>query len=128
MGEILETAKEWFTYAKRDLDTAEFLYLSMHPIPFEIVCYHCQQAAEKVLKGYLENSKIQIKKTHDLGILVTLCKQVNSDFQNIIENCIRLTDYGVQARYPFSMEIEQEDMELALSDAKKIWKFVQNLL
>ncbi|WP_235661821.1 MULTISPECIES: HEPN domain-containing protein [Bacillus] len=23
------------------------------PIPFAIICYHCQQCAEKYLKGYL---------------------------------------------------------------------------
>jgi HEPN domain-containing protein len=128
MAELSDTAKAWFVYAKRDLDTAEILTKTMSPVPLEIVCYHCQQSAEKVLKGFLENNQISIKKTHDLGILVSSCEQINSDFQSIKENCTRLTDYGIQSRYPFAMEIEQEDMELALSDANKIWEFVKTII
>lgn len=45
-----ETAKEWFEIAERDLASAEFLQ-EMRPIPVEIICYHCQQSAEKYLKG-----------------------------------------------------------------------------
>jgi HEPN domain-containing protein len=25
----------------------------MHPTPVEVICYHCQQSAEKYLKGYI---------------------------------------------------------------------------
>ncbi len=128
MAELSETAKEWFSYANRDLDAAETLTQNMHPVPVEIVCYHCQQSAEKFLKGFLENNKVPIQKTHDLGILATLCSQIDPNFQNISENCTRLTDYGVQARYPFALEIEEADMELALSDAKKIKEFVETAL
>jgi len=35
-----------------DLNTAEYLK-NMKPLPIEIICYHCQQSAEKYLKGYL---------------------------------------------------------------------------
>jgi len=35
-----------------DLGTAEYLQ-NMSPLPLEIICYHCQQSAEKYLKGYL---------------------------------------------------------------------------
>ena len=127
MGELSETAKEWFAYAKRDLDTAKILPKTLFPVPFEIVCYHCQQAAEKVLKGFLENNNVPIQKTHDLGILVTACEKINKEFQNIREHCTRLTDFGVQSRYPFAMEIEESDMTLALSDATKIWDFAEDL-
>jgi len=37
---------EWLYLAKQDLDTAIFLQ-SMHPIPVEFICFHCQQSAEK---------------------------------------------------------------------------------
>ena len=47
-----EISKEWFEIGDSDLASAEFL-LKMHPVPNEIICYHCQQAAEKYLKGFL---------------------------------------------------------------------------
>ena len=37
--------KEWLEFAAMDLDSAQFL-LGMRPVPVEIICYHCEQAAE----------------------------------------------------------------------------------
>ncbi len=48
----LSIAQEWFVIANTDLASATFLQ-NMHPIPIEIICYHCQQATEKYLKGFL---------------------------------------------------------------------------
>ena len=39
-------SSEWLEFAKMDLGAAEYL-LTMHPLPVEIICYHCEQAAEK---------------------------------------------------------------------------------
>ena len=47
-----DIAQEWFMFATNDLKSAEFL-LNMKPLPLEIICYHCQQSAEKYLKGYI---------------------------------------------------------------------------
>ena len=45
-------SSEWLEFAKMDLGAAEYL-LTMHPLPVEIICYHCEQAAEKFLKAVL---------------------------------------------------------------------------
>jgi len=42
-------AKEWFDIAETDLSSAHHL-ITMRPRPIEIICYHCQQSAEKYLK------------------------------------------------------------------------------
>ena len=44
---------EWFRFADTDLLTAQHVMKTMISQPFELICYHCQQAAEKYLKGYL---------------------------------------------------------------------------
>lgn len=36
--------KEWFSLGKKDIESAKFLR-KMKPVPFEIICYHCQQSA-----------------------------------------------------------------------------------
>ena len=41
----LDHVQEWIRLAQMDLNSAEYL-LSMHPIPIEIICYHCQQSAK----------------------------------------------------------------------------------
>lgn len=59
----MQIANEWFEFAELDLKTAIYL-LDMKPKPNEIICYHCQQSAEKFLKGYLVSEGEEIKKTH----------------------------------------------------------------
>ena len=45
-------SSEWLDFAYMDLSAAEHL-LTMRPLPVEIICYHCEQAAEKFLKATL---------------------------------------------------------------------------
>ena len=67
---------EWFDFAKRDLESAKFL-MNMHPRPIEIICYHCEQSAEKYLKGYLIKAGNKIERTHDLVLLNNKCKAID---------------------------------------------------
>ena len=68
----VEIANEWFGIADLDLASASYLQ-SMKPVPVEIICYHCQQAAEKYLKGFLAYFGYEIIRTHDLVVLNKLC-------------------------------------------------------
>ncbi len=45
-------AREWLVRAEQDLKYAR-LVLPNHSDLFEVALYHCQQCAEKSLKGYL---------------------------------------------------------------------------
>ncbi|MBW8050431.1 MAG: HEPN domain-containing protein [Cytophagales bacterium] len=114
---------EWFFIANSDLESAIFLK-NMHPAPLEIICFHCQQCAEKYLKGYLVHNEIKIKKTHDLIRINQKCNNINIDFKKIQKECIRLTKYGADIRYPTHLDITMPDMELAIKDATKIKEFV----
>ncbi len=119
-----EVAQEWFRVAEMDLQSAEYL-CSMHPLPVEIICYHCQQAAEKHLKGYLAFQGEAVRKTHDLTLLNRLCEGFDPSFGNIQNDCLELTDYGVNVRYPFAMELEKADAEKAIESARRIGDFVR---
>ncbi|MBM3713308.1 MAG: HEPN domain-containing protein [Actinobacteria bacterium] len=66
----IEEAQKWQKLADMDLKTAEYLK-NMKPLPIEIICYHCQQSAEKYLKGYLVFCGTAPPKMHDLD---ELCK------------------------------------------------------
>jgi HEPN domain-containing protein len=116
-------ANEWFEYADNDLRCAIFL-LQMHPIPVEIICYHCQQSAEKYLKGYIALNGGEIVKTHDLTILNKICIGYDQELQLIRDDCVELVDYGVQVRYPVETELEEQDMKKAIESAETIQKFI----
>jgi len=113
---------EWFRFANMDLETAEYIQ-GKRPQPLEIICYHCQQSAEKYLKGYLVYKKIEPPKTHDLVDLNDMCADIDKQFNNINKACGALTRYGVQPRYPNELGITENDMRKALEYAKQIRDF-----
>jgi len=118
-------SEEWFLIADADLGSAAFLQ-NMKPIPIEIICYHCQQSAEKFLKGFLASMGVEIAKTHDLPQLNIMCKALDEEFTQIEGQCLRLTDFGVMVRYPYPIDINFTDMEIALRDANEIKRFVSD--
>lgn len=75
--------KSWIEFSDMDASLADFTFHNMNPKPLELICYHCQQAAEKSLKALaiatLENS--DVPKTHDLALLADMLNE-----QNFIKN------------------------------------------
>lgn len=69
-------SSEWLDFAYMDLSAAEHL-LTMRPLPVEIICYHCEQAAEKFLKATLVQFDREPPKTHDLTAVykITIAKE-----------------------------------------------------
>ncbi|MCL2513239.1 MAG: HEPN domain-containing protein [Oscillospiraceae bacterium] len=114
---------EWFRFADTDLTAANHL-LSLYPQPLEIICYHCQQSAEKYLKGYLGYCGVdEPPKTHDLSRLCALCAEYDIKFDEIRNICAFLTEYGIQPRYPDEIEIDENDMKKALAYAEQVKAF-----
>lgn len=113
-----QTSKEWFDRAQHDWNTANFI-LDMRPVPVEIVCYHCQQAVEKSLKGYLVAQGIEtVPRTHDLPQLCQLCMEKDSQFSSALEACSYLTIFATQTRYPSQIDLSDVEMNRALSYTK----------
>ena len=119
----VQIAKEWFFIADSDLSSAEFLQ-KMRPVPIEIICYHCQQSAEKYLKGFLALHAEPVTRSHDLIMLNKTCRKINENFKEILEDCLTLTDYSVTVRYPFHLDLDESDIVAAIKSAQKIKMFV----
>lgn len=115
-----DDVKEWLRFANMDLDTANHLFYTMHPEPYEIICYHCHQAAEKFLKALLVKNKREIIKIHDLVVLAESLSDVYPSISDILRECANLTPYGVRIRYPQEMPLDNYDVKLALDYAEKI--------
>ena len=90
---------KWVNIADRDLMAAE-QGLKVYPVLSEIVCFHCQQAAEKYLKAYLVKHQVEFQKTHSIMSLINLCSTVDSVFKDKLLYADLLTDYAVEIRYP----------------------------
>lgn len=126
MGESRDY-KEWVAFAKQDLDSAVYLK-KMIPIPIEIICYHCHQCTEKMLKALLLKNKLHVPRTHDLMVLYNICKRRFQKVKGLKDECIDLTDYSVSARYPYNIELEDYDALNAIDSASEIYNTLQELL
>jgi len=115
---------EWLKFAENDLAVVNILS-NHHPLQLEIICYHCQQAAEKALKAYLLYSDEEPPKTHDLKKLVDLCIAVSPEFSDIIDACEYLSPFGVQPRYPFSFELIEDDALTSIQKSEQILGFIK---
>jgi len=122
-----EILQQWLDKGRDDLRAAEYLSKMHYPTPDEIICFHCQQSAEKYLKGFLFSYDIEPEKTHDLEHLLELCQKYNSEFSILLSNVDILNRYAVSPRYPNELEITNEDMKTALSYAKSIQEFVMKI-
>jgi HEPN domain-containing protein len=98
-----------------------------YPRPDEIICFHCQQAAEKYLKGFLFQNRIEPLKTHNLQKLLGLCEELNMEFGAILHQCSVLNTFSVIPRYPDEFQITEGDAEKAIRYAAEIKDFVVKL-
>ena len=118
--ELHDLVEEWVKFSRTDLDPAKFLYEKMHPRPIEIICYHAQQSVEKSLKAFLIKNDIMPPKTHDLNQLCEMCEEIDSSFNEIAAQFGSLNKYSIMLRYPFEIEIFEDETETAISTATKL--------
>lgn len=95
----IETPAEWLRFADESLVVAEREMAHGEPA-FRIVCFLCQSAAEKYLKGYLIAQGWSLEKTHDIVVLLGLCTDYDEAFAGLLEEGAVLNEYIVAGRYP----------------------------
>ena len=122
-------AREWFEKGSHDIDEAR---LSLKAGGWtDIICFHCQQAAEKYLKGFLIANGINVGKVkkmqiHDLTKLWSECHQLDRGFASVEEECIVLNPYYIESRYPLGAPkvYTKTEAKQALQAAEKIVSLV----
>ncbi len=123
-----DLVRGWLIKAQHDLATAS--KLAADPDPYlDTAIYHCQQAAEKSVKGFLTFHDHRVVRTHDVRYLVTLAMPFNQSFSDCLDSAERVTPYATAYRYPDEiLEPEQEEFEQALTAAEEICSFVLSAL
>ena len=96
----IDLARQFMTIAYRDLDVFRLLASAEH-ISDESVGFQAQQVIEKSLKAVLAFRQIEIRKTHDLGMLLDLIEKHNIESPPEIDTIETLTPYAVILRYDF---------------------------
>jgi HEPN domain-containing protein len=109
---------EWLAIAEEDAAAARLCLASDEPL-LGIAAYHCQQAAEKVLKAAVIVRGKPFRRTHDLDELATQVTETWPAMGALAGPLRPLTSWGFAYRYPMHNPDERpprpEDMEAALA-------------
>jgi HEPN domain-containing protein len=119
--------REWVAKAEEDYVAA--LYLSRKrksPMP-SIVCFHCQQCAEKYLKARLVEANVPFPKTHNLTVLLRLVLAIEPAIGRLQAKLTPLNHYAVEFRYPGD-ESTQEEARIALANCHAVRKEIRKIL
>lgn len=109
----IDPVQEWIDLARQDEASARFL-LQMRPLPLEVICFHCQQAAEKLIKAVLAKHGLEIPKTHDLSFLLDLAAEPVPSLASLDELALDLNAFSVVVRYPSHIPLDEGDAKDAL--------------
>lgn len=96
MASYLNQYEILYNKAKADLFAANVLYVRLlegnSELDLEVICFHLQQSAEKIMKAILSKNQIYYPKIHDLETLVNLLTENNIDLHTNHELLLELND------------------------------------
>lgn len=123
-----ELTRTWFVKALSDLGAARKL-ASGPEVYLDAAIYHCQQAAEKAIKGFLTFHGERFEKVHNLPLLVAQAMTLEPTLNTGLDAAERLTPYATLFRYPGEiLEPDPTEFTQALNDAEQLYAFILELL
>jgi HEPN domain-containing protein len=123
-----ELVVAWLTKAQRDLASARKLAAPPEAL-LDTAIYHCQQAAEKAVKGLLLFHDQDFEKTHDITDLLRLAAPFAPELSAFLALGELLTPYAVRFRYPGTVpEPERAEYSQAQEAADQLVAAVLGLL
>ena len=123
-----ELARQWLAKAQNDLLNADN-NLNAEQIPLDTVCFHCQQAAEKMLKAFLVGNGHPHPFTHDLLLLLQHVLPIHANAEQLRAALSLLMPYAVEIRYPGDeFTPTQEDAREARQAAEEVLTWLRAAL
>jgi len=114
----------WLKYASDDLQSAEVL---LKEGIYNMVCFHSQQAIEKLFKSFIATYYQEIPRIHNLIRLHQVCEDLHGSQLNLDEEgLIFLNDVYIDSRYPADFGIlpsGQPDKE----EARKAYNYAKDM-
>jgi len=114
----------WFEFAKQDLQMAK---LALGESIYNQVCFHSQQAVEKLIKGVIDKSKTLPPRTHKIADLIVVAK-LNISIELAAE-LVSLDRFYIPTRYPNALPgmlpyglPSEKDANEALAVAKNLFE------
>lgn len=112
--------KFWLRKAQRDLGVAQKL---AEDFP-DVAIYHCQQGAEKALKGFLILHDLDPGNTHNISSLVQSASIFQPEFKTRLKEAGILSQYNQTYRYPGN---PTEDFNPTPGELKKAFRIAREV-
>ncbi len=112
----MNRAEDWFELAEEDRRVAEWAFQEGI---YNQVCFHAQQGAEKMLKGFLRWHNQNIPKTHSLLEILSRCIDSDQTMEELRDDCRKLQAYYMPTRYPDALPGSLPEALPTENDAKK---------
>jgi len=122
-----DLVERWIEKAEHDLLNVRN-NLQAEFIPWDTVCFHCQQAVEKYLKAALLSAGIGFPKTHDLIYLAKGLQPILPKIKTVSVDLAWLTDYSIWPRYPEETNFEEpqeKEGKHALAIARRVKRLIR---
>ena len=121
---------QWLEFAENDIGVAQHLFNLYYPMPYEIICYLCQQAAEKALKALYIFAGLPggVPRTHDLSMLLDQMHRQMYVGDSIYDDADRLTPYATAGRYPSEIYFDEHGTAKALDSAIRVVEWVKSVI
>jgi HEPN domain-containing protein len=125
---LVAETRAWFAKAANDLRAAEHEFTAVPPLLSDIV-FHCQQAAEKAMKGFLTWHNTPFSKTHSLEEIGEQCLGIGPTLKPLVDRAVPLTDYAWRFRYPPETDEPSEaEAQEALALAREVYDAILSRL
>jgi len=126
--EKIEEVRSWLQKASRDLMAADADITHHHPLT-EDALFHCQQAAEKSMKGFLTAHDRIFRRTHDLDELARACESIDASLAEVLVPARDLTVFAWEFRYPGDLaEPPLEEAREGMALARRVFQAIVDRL
>lgn len=102
-------------------------YFDSQTEDYSIICYHLQQAFEKLLKGFLYAKGVDFKKTHDISMLYR--NAVDNGFtENVMLQQLApmLTTWESATYYDVCLDLRLENIQQCINLYESLYAWVQS--
>lgn len=118
-------SQEWFHIGEEELKFAQAGFKELEAF-YPQICFQCQQAVEKYLKGFLVYHQKTFPKIHDLVNLLKLCARIDKDLLQFLESANTISQYYLVTRYPLEYPpASKKEAQEALGLAQEIINFIK---
>ena len=116
---------DWYSKAKTDLKGAEILFDNSADL--SLVAFHCQQAIEKMLKGYILQNTGTLVDGHSLIFLLRKASQFDVSLKQFLKACAFVNQFYIESRYPSDLpnEVDGDEASECLEVARAMVAYIE---